>query len=192
MVRRLVMSLSVVALSCGALSGCNGQARKVLGLEKHPPDEFAVMRRAPLSVPPEFTLTTPQPGARRPQEDAPVDRARRAVLGKEGRSLQEQSARGQSVSRGEKALLSEAGAEKNAPDIRALLSRENTVRGQQDEEGLLDSLAFWRDSEAPGTIVDAAAEARRLRENKALGKSPTEGETPQIEKEQRAILEGVL
>ena len=109
------------------------------------------------------------------------------MLGESGRSLQEQD-----VSRGEKALLSEAGAEKSPSDIRVLLNRENALRGQQDEEGLLDSLAFWRDPEEPGTVVDAAAEARRLRENKALGKSPTEGETPRIVKEKRAILEGVL
>ena len=176
MIRRFVVSLSMVAVSCGPFRMW-GQARKFWP-GKRPPDEFAVVRRAPLSVPPEFTLTTPRPGVRRPQEGAPVDRARQAVLGESGHSLQ-----GLGVSRGEKALLNEAGAERNASDIRMLLDRENALRGQKKQEGFLDSLAFWRDPEEPGTVVDAAAEAHRLRENKALGKSSTEGETPRIVKE---------
>lgn len=187
MMYRFALSVGAVVLSCGVLSGCSGQIREVLGLEKQAPDEFAVVRRAPLSVPPEFILAAPQPGVRRPQEEASVDQARRAVLGEDGRSL-----RGQEVSRGESVLLSKAGTEKSDPGIRVLLDRENTVRGQKKEGGILDGLAFWREPEMPGTVVDAAAEARRLRENKVSGKSPTEGVTPRFTKEDRAILEGVL
>ena len=33
-----------------------------------PPDEFTVTTRAPLSMPPDFSLRPPRPGASRPQE----------------------------------------------------------------------------------------------------------------------------
>lgn len=39
---------------------------------------------------------------------------------------------------------------------------------------------FWRKREEPGVIVDADKEAKRLRENAALGREATTGETPTI------------
>src|SRR5690606_33831923 len=47
-----------------AVSGCDS-AREAMGLNKKSPDEFAVVTRAPLVLPPEFGLRPPQPGAPR-------------------------------------------------------------------------------------------------------------------------------
>ncbi|MBK5955442.1 hypothetical protein CCR92_15760, partial [Rhodospirillum rubrum] len=44
-----------------ALSGCSN-AKKSLGLDRQPPDEFKVVTRAPLAMPPDFNLRPPQPG----------------------------------------------------------------------------------------------------------------------------------
>ena len=43
------------------------------------PDEFAVESRAPLTIPPEFALRPPQPGAPRPQEITAAERAKRVI-----------------------------------------------------------------------------------------------------------------
>ena len=43
------------------------------------PDEFAVESRAPLTIPPEFNLRPPQPGAARPQEASSSDKARKVI-----------------------------------------------------------------------------------------------------------------
>ena len=45
------------------------------------PDEFAVQRQAPLVVPPDFTLTPPQPGAPRPAEGTAAQQALQALFG---------------------------------------------------------------------------------------------------------------
>ena len=45
------------------------------------PDEFRVVRKAPLTVPPEYNLRPPTPGSARPQELAPDQQARVAVFG---------------------------------------------------------------------------------------------------------------
>ena len=57
------------------LSACQ-DAKRALGYEKMPPDEFQVVQRAPLSMPPDFSLRPPQPGATRPQEGTTREQAR--------------------------------------------------------------------------------------------------------------------
>lgn len=63
------------------LGGCGEEMRKSFGLGKNAPDEFQVVRRAPLSLPPDFALRPPQPGAVRPQEGSATEQARSAILG---------------------------------------------------------------------------------------------------------------
>ncbi len=59
-------SAALIALTCASLlSACGGGG----GLfNRDRPDEFAVQRQAPLVVPPDFSLTPPQPGAPRPAD----------------------------------------------------------------------------------------------------------------------------
>lgn len=49
--KKIVIILAVTAL----LGACSGM-KKTLGIEKEAPDEFMVMSRAPLSLPPEYNL----------------------------------------------------------------------------------------------------------------------------------------
>lgn len=60
------------------LSGCSG-FRQAIGLDRTGPDEFAVESRAPLTIPPEFDLRPPTPGAPRPQEVTAAERARKVI-----------------------------------------------------------------------------------------------------------------
>ncbi|HVC51781.1 MAG TPA: DUF3035 domain-containing protein [Stellaceae bacterium] len=60
------------------LSGCTG-FKQMVGLEQQPPDEFAVESRAPLTIPPEFKLRPPEPGAPRPQEVSSATKAQQEV-----------------------------------------------------------------------------------------------------------------
>jgi hypothetical protein len=71
--------LSVTYL-CSALLlvGCTNFKRD-LGLAPAAPDEFAVESRAPLTIPPDFDLRPPQPGAPRPQEASAAEKARKAI-----------------------------------------------------------------------------------------------------------------
>ena len=60
---RLHTLLLVAAAAC-ALSACES-AKQAIGLGKNPPDEFQVVAQAPLTMPPDFNLPTPTPGAPR-------------------------------------------------------------------------------------------------------------------------------
>lgn len=175
--RLLTVVIAGVALSATSCSSLRGW----MGADKAPPDEFRVVTRAPLSMPPDFGLVAPQPGAPRPQETDVRQSARQIVVDREGgRAGQKQeSAALQGRDPGEAAILRRAGVADTDPNIRNTINRESAKLAEADST-FVNSLMFWRDKEEPGVIVDADKEARRLRENAALGRAATTGETPTI------------
>lgn len=191
MPRKVLMAPLAAAGLVLALAGCDG-VRKELGLTKQAPDEFRVVQRAPLSLPPDYQLRPPMPGATRPQEGTPSEQAREAVFrnSEAGQSgLEAVPADGRS--RGERALLARAGAQNADPQIRQIVNQETQQLVEQNR-GFLDQLIFWRSEQGPENVIDAQAEAKRLRENAALGKDATEGETPTIERKKKGLLEGIF
>ena len=72
------MALVTMALAAALLAGGCEDTKEALGLSgKKAPDEFAVYAHAPLSLPPDYALRPPAPGAKRPQDEAARDSARR-------------------------------------------------------------------------------------------------------------------
>lgn len=173
--------LTVLALAL-VLCGCSGAA-DALGLGRNSPDEFAVVDRPPLSLPPDYDLRPPRPGAPRPQEMRMPDRASQTVFGRSAstQSFVSSDADATGKSDAEKALLQGAGTDKASPDIRSVIDRE-TSQKVVGSPHLVEELLWWRDSEKTGTTVDAAAEAERIKTAKEKGESITSGATPVIEK----------
>ena len=77
-INRVIVATALVAAV--GLSGCTS-TRQALGMTKVTPDEFRVVTKAPLVVPPDFALRPPAPGKPRPQELQPESAARVALLG---------------------------------------------------------------------------------------------------------------
>jgi hypothetical protein len=159
-----------------AVSGCE-DTRRALGIDKSVPDEFAVVDRAPLVMPPDFNLRPPAPGAARPQEGTAAEQARAALVGRE--RLNQYRARG--FSAGEVKLLELAGTGNIPGDIRRSIDRETSAFAAE-EKTFTDKLVFWKEEGDDGTPIDPVAEKKRLEENAALGKKPTDGATPTISK----------
>ncbi|MGQ0664049.1 MAG: DUF3035 domain-containing protein [Pseudomonadota bacterium] len=187
--RRCLAAALVVALGFG-LSGC-GDARKALGWDKATPDEFRIVSRAPLSLPPDYALRPPQPGAPRPQEATAPESARQSILGAGRARSPVPAATRVADSPGLAAILTRAGAGRADPGIRQIVDREATALAEA-ERTFLDQLIFWREADEPGEVVDAAREAQRLRENTALGRSLGEGNTPSIRRRRKGPLEGIF
>lgn len=181
---RFILAGAALAVLLGT-SGCTG-VRKSLGFEKDPPDEFQVIARAPLSMPPDFNLRPPDPGAPRPQESSPRDQAQTLVFGSGEGAVYTGDG-----SAGEAALLQQAGATEVDPAIRQLVNAETDEEIAADSE-FIDRLVFWREPAPPGQVVDPVAEQQRLQENAALGKPTTEGETPVVIRRKKALLEGIF
>src|ERR1700749_752150 len=99
-VNRVIVATALVAAF--GLAGCQS-TRQALGMAKVTPDEFRVVTKAPLIVPPDYALRPPAPGEPRPQELQPESAARNALLG--AREAQQRTD-------GEKLLAAKAGADK--------------------------------------------------------------------------------
>lgn len=185
--RIALTTLAGLALAVG-LAGCGSLSEK-LGFGKQSPDEFTVVKRAPLVLPPNYNLRPPQPGAPRPQEKEPTERARSALLNSAGGESRPQT--GEQASAGEAALLRTAHADAADPDIREKIERETTALVAKNES-FTDRLLFWREPQPQGEIVDPAKEASRIRENQATGRPVVEGTTPVIRHRKRGLLEGIF
>ena len=164
--RVLAVTASVAALGV-ALSGC-AAAGRALGVTKVVPDEFRVVTKAPLTVPPDYSLRPPAPGEPRPQELQPESAARTALLG---------SRQGEARSEGEKLLVAKAGAEKADPLVRYVVDDEFGDLAHKDTS-FADRVMFWRKGQAApaasaatlantggttSTPVDPKVEADRLK-----------------------------
>lgn len=185
----MLRSLGCTALLClPLLAGCGESPMRTFGLVRDAPDEFQVTTRAPLSMPPDYSLRAPAPGMRRPQE--PTSReAAEAVLNPRS-VLQEPASEAMPVTAGESALLAAAGPAAPA-GIRQRVAGEQTALNAVDQS-FADRLIFWRPAPEPGMVVDPAREAQRIRENAALGQEATTGDTPIIQRRRPGLLEGLF
>lgn len=134
-----------------ALCGCS-DAKRALGFEKSVPDEFRVVSQPPLSMPPEYGLRPPQPGAPRPQQREAGRQAEERLTGGGTSGPSERSA-------AESTLLKEAGTHDAPANIRELVDEESqTVTEEKKSEG------FWGKVMKGTLLVDKEGEEKESKE----------------------------
>lgn len=116
------------------------------------PDEFRVVRKAPLTVPPEYNLRPPSPGSARPQELSPEAQARVAVFGVDF---------GQAASEGEKLFIKQAGGDAVDRMVRNQVDFDNAQILRKNRSFADAILSFGATPTEP--LVDPAAEAARIK-----------------------------
>ena len=190
---RTSIAIVVTLVSCFILTGCE-ETKRAFGKTKEAPDEFAVYKRAPLSLPPDFDLRPPVPGAQRPQTLNPRNRARLAlgipaeksrVAGKFG------STENANLSKGERALLVLTGANKANPEIRKIVEAKSLDLFETNK-AFTDKILFWQGKDSFGVAVDPNKELKRIREAQALGKPINDHDIPIITRKKKAIFEGIF
>ncbi len=181
------VSAGLALVMAVSLSACGGGSLKdSLGYGKNAPDEFAIITKAPLVIPPDFSLRPPQPGVLRPQESQfePSIVAQRALSGDETVTVGTGSA-------GEDVLLAKTGAADANPKIRQVVNNEQRSLVERDAS-FTDDVLFWREKpHSDARTVDSAAERRRIEQNEAQGKPVTEGETPSIAPPKKGFFSGL-
>lgn len=181
--------IMLMVIGAGVVAGCS-DVRGTFGLGQQTPDEFAVVSRAPLAVPPEYSMRPPEPGAPRPQEGTASDQARSAFGGEDlGPQQVRQLDAGGQPSSGEAAILGRAGADRVDGGVRARVDREAGDIFVADQN-FVERLMFWRDPGAAGDVVDPEREVERLSGAVDQGRPINEGEIPTIERRGQGILGG--
>lgn len=203
--RRPAAALAAVLAAGVLLAGCSG-FKDAIGVNKDAPDEFQVVQRAPLALPPNFDLRPPEPGAQRPQELSPADSAAERILGRRaassaapasstpgvGPTVQAAPRAPVSVQSGGIAQLrDQLRLDEAEPNIRQIVNRE-TADFVYETEYPIDRLLFWKDKAPAGVLVDAQKESQRLRENSALGQPVGTGDTPVIERKRGGFLQNLF
>lgn len=150
--KKTILALSAVL----ALSACSEGTKQDLGLINTPPDEFAVVTRAPLSVPPDYALRPPRPGMARPMEMSTKEEARKTVFGEKDVKTTGSYVDSEKYS----GFLGKFGIEEVNPDIREIVDTEDPTDNRTTAERLLR----LKGTEDLGDPIDPNAEYQRLRE----------------------------
>lgn len=177
----LLMGTAVLLAGCGG----NSDLARSFGFVRDAPDEYTVTTQPPLSMPPDFALRPPRPGAPRPQTKS--ERLAAAEALDPQIALQNNASTG--LSPGQQALVAQAGPPAPA-NIAAQV--DSQAAANQPSKGFIDRLMFWRPAPPPGEVVNAQGEADRLRKDAALGASPVTGATPIVKPKQKGLLEGLF
>ena len=162
MTRKTYLPLAVLVAGL-ALSGCS-DFNQALGLSKSSPDEFQVVVRPPLTLPPSFSLN-------------PVDESATSGVSTSSVSVTEEVLAGaeRTAASGFDTLF---GVDQIEPDIRTKIDEETL--GIQLEKRIAVQVLFGGKPNVGPTLAPAA-EARRIRDAQQQGRDLTETPTPAID-----------
>lgn len=160
------LRLALLAGAALSLIGCE-TIREAAGVTKEPPDEFAVVTKAPLVIPPDFNLRPPKPGAAPTNQISPTESAQVALFG-DGDAEQAAAALPGNFSAEERDVLAKSGGISADPSIRKqIASDEKQMEATNDS--FTDELLFSAPDPYKGAPLDADAEAQRIDAAKAQG-----------------------
>lgn len=160
---RTTLLLSTLATATLIVTGCTSTSR-ALGLEKSAPNEFNILTKAPLIIPPEYNLRPPALGASSAENNYTQRAAREALIGDVDSA---------EPSPGELALMASAGVNRANQEIRLEIDGANSVERKSDS--FTDRVLFWRngqvvDAQGNPEPIDPDVEARRVESvNSATG-----------------------
>ena len=182
---RLLLPAGLIAVTA-LTAGCEriGNPLQALGQGVPPPDEFAVIKRRPLAMPPRLGLPEPRPGMPSPLDPQPRQEAAIALLGTPAPAGG--TAAGQPITAAEAALLRSADAATASNEVRAALSRDSVDRPYEPPTifelfGMADSSIDEAERLAP------ADEAERLQRS---GVPAPIDPRPAPEGEERRLVDG--
>ena len=195
---RLIATRMLGCFACAMLMGCGSfDIKEKLGLNREGPDEYRVVPRPPLSVPPEFNLRPPgQPSSDYISSVPSETRAHEQVLGGGADTKPDTESpftastavtpviASPLPSSGDSQFLSDAGAAQVDPQI-----RQRLLDDQMNGTGITkDSHYLFNGKDKSDPVVDPAKEAARIKQDEQQNKPVTTGDTPVIVPKDTGIL----
>ena len=172
---RKFVPLAAVCVMAVSLTACES-VRTAMGVTKDPPDEFAVVTKAPLIIPPDYTLRPPKPGAAPLNQVSPTVAAQAALYSDDPKTVAG-SITGP-YSEGEKLLLAQTGAAVASDGIRQQIAADNSNTESADES-FTDQLLFSSTNTTGDAPLNADAEKARLDAAKAGAQATPAAAAPQ-------------
>lgn len=198
----------MAAASMLALCACSsGSVKETLGLNRAAPDEFRVVSRPPLSVPPQFGLRPPSSGEVGINQ-IPADKKAQSLISGESAdgaaadtavqpvksstlSKKKKTSASAATTSADSQFLRNAGADKADPKVRDELVEEKiSAQEKKENSSWWNIMSTGPDKKDP--TVDARKESERLRKNSDEGKPVNEGTTPEVKPADHGILGSIL
>ena len=182
-----VLRLALLGGAAAALIGCQ-DIREAAGVVKTPPDEFAVVTKAPLVIPPDYNLRPPKPGAPPTNQSSPSASAEAALTGDDPTAVA--ASLPSTYSPGEKMILANTGAATADHGVRAQIAADTKAMSTASDS-FTDTLLF-RSPPDPnaGHPVNADPEYNKLVAEKTDGQTPIEGQpTPKKDPQEGATID---
>lgn len=149
--RLKIATLAGMALN---LAACTSIAKQ-FGVTREAPNEFNILTKAPLSLPPEYNLRPPQIGVSNAESNYSETVARQALLGDIDYT---------EPTDGEIMLMNKAGVGRTDPEIRLIIDGTNSVERKSAE--FTNQILYWDKGKVvdpQGTSLDPDIEAARLK-----------------------------
>tara|TARA_Y100001001_G_C8002583_1_gene306832 strand:+ start:1626 stop:2201 length:576 start_codon:yes stop_codon:yes gene_type:complete len=188
--KQSLYKFALCAVSISLLSACSGGIAKTLGIKgQSSPDEFKIVKHAPLEIPATLDLPKPQPGMQRPQEVSPQENVQRTLFGNNQTSqtspVSEAANTNMNASSTDRSLdesfMRKLGATQTDANIRQKLDEEYGTVGQHQVPVVKKIIHFPNNSENPvSSVVNAPKEAERLQSQIEKGAPLNEGDVPSL------------
>jgi hypothetical protein len=166
-----ILRLAALAGLALSLIGCES-IREAAGITKEPPDEFAVVTKSPLVIPPDFNLKPPKPGASPTNQTSPTVAAQSALFGDD--PVAAAAAIPGNYSQEERILLGNSGGANVDHSIRKQIASDAKDMEATDDS-FTDELLFRTSDPYKGAPLNADAEAQRIHDAGAQGQPPAAG-----------------
>lgn len=167
----LLARLVVLGGAAVLLIGCQS-VRSAAGLTKDAPDEFAVVTKAPLVIPPDYNLRPPAPGAAPTNQSSPTDSAQSALFGDDPATIA--ASLPNTYSPEEKTILADTGGAVADHAIRQQIAADTKAMSIADQS-FVNQLLFMSTDPNAGHPVDADAEHDRMLAQASGSQTPVEG-----------------
>lgn len=173
-----VFSLFIGAFSILVnLSACSDNSNLIRISEK-PPDEFAVIRKEPLVIPPNFNLRPPGQ-SKKPTSDNASDKAKNVLTDSTAGKKRNGLPAPEKLSAGDVILLKKTGYNEKKSGIREVLVTENSqiLQNKGRVEILVERLVGDRNDKE---VLDPVLEVKRSQEIMATGENLVKSQQPVI------------
>lgn len=207
----MMLRLLVIIVGLSLLSACGGggfDIRETLGVKNTAPDESTVVSTNPLSVPPDFNLRPPHPGAPRPQELDSSQAAKNILMGTNSADTQAQSpvvdselatpvepVTSQPLSTdAEQAFKDKLNLTQADPNVKETLTEEQlpVLETDKKKQGFWSQFFGQKKDAKKEPVIDASQEKKRIDQNKQEGKPVNEGDVKKKEQKEPSTLQRIF